>query len=308
MRSLLLVLPLTLACGGEAPRPAHPHQVATRPPPGVVRFLVGGDSRQDGSHVLPWALDEAKARGASAFLFLGDMELTPSFDAHFREQLGALAPIPFYPVLGNHEVKLLGIFGIGQNHAEKEFREHFLGTPSTPVRSSLAGKVVYSANLPGGVHFVALDNVSQKGFGADQLAWLAADLEQARFDPDVRHVFVGMHKPLAHNKITTHSMDSDGPDAIADSEAALVLFERAHVDLVLESHVHEFARYQQGGIRCYITGGLGAPLVHADPEHAFHHVLEIDVHDRGEVDVDVVRFDGAPTFETDQVTEDDLND
>lgn len=309
MRRRLLILPLLLACGGEAPQPAHPQRAAAAPPSaGVVRFLVGGDSRQDGSRVLPWALDQAKARGASAFLFLGDMELTPSFDTHFRKELGALAPIPFYPVLGNHEVKLLGVLGIGQGHAEKEFREHFLGTPATPVKSSLANKIVYSANLPGGVHFVALDNVSQKGFGADQLVWLAADLDQARFDPDVRHIFVGMHKPLARNKVTTHSMDSDGPNAVADSDAALALFEKARVDLILESHVHEFARYEQGGIRCYITGGLGAPLARSSPDHAFHHVLVIDVYDRGAVNVDVARFDGVATFETDQIAADDPND
>jgi len=295
------------ACGPAAPPPQPP--LASAPPPsGVVRFIVGGDSRDDGSHVLPWALQVAKARGASAFLFLGDMELTPSFDAHFRNELHALEPISFYPVLGNHEVKLLGLLGLGQHHAEKEFRKHFLDTPQTPVRSSLGEKVVYSANLPGGVHFVALDNVSQKGFGADQLTWLAADLDQARFDPNVRHIFVGMHKPLAHNRVSTHGMDGDGATGIADSEAALALFQKAHVDLILESHVHQFARYEQGGIRCYITGGLGAPLDHAGPEHAFHHVLVVDVRSTGAVDVDVVRFDGESTFATDQVADDDPGD
>ncbi len=305
--SFAAVLGVATSCGGSAPPPRQP--AATAPPPdGVVRFVVGGDSRDDGSHVLPWALNEAKARGASAFFFLGDMELTPSFDAHFRGELHALEPISFYPVLGNHEVKVLGILGIGQGHAEKEFRRHFLDTAQTPIKSALSDKIVYSANLPAGVHFIALDNVSQKGFGKDQLDWLATDLEQAKFDPQVRHIFVGMHKPLAHNHVSTHGMDGDGPGAIAESEAALALFEKARVDLILESHVHQYARYEQGGIRSYITGGLGAPLDHAGPEHAFHHLLVIDVRSTGAVDVDVVRFDGAQTFATDQVEGDDPND
>ena len=270
-------------------------------PEGHVRIVVGGDSRDDSAHVLPWAFREAKARGASAFLFLGDMELTPSFDAHFRRELDELQGVPFYPTLGNHEVKLIGAFSLGQAAAEKKFRENFLGTKYTPVKSALADRVVYSVNLPGHVHFVALDNVTQAGFGKDQLAWLEKDLDDARGDPDVRHVFVGMHKPLAHNGASAHGMDEDGKIGEDDSAAALAMFQRARVELILASHVHQFIRFEQGGIRSYITGGLGAPLNRAGPDHAFHHFLVVDVAgDR--VDVEVVRFDGKPSLEPDNVS------
>ena len=289
------------ACGGSGERP--PPTIAMAVPTGHVRYIVGGDSRDDAAHVLPWAFREAKARGASAFLFLGDMELNPSFDAHFRGELGELAKVPFYPVLGNHEVKLFGAFSFGQVAAENDFRAHFLGTPETPVKSSLDGKVVYSVNLPGHVHFVALDNVSQPGFGKDQLAWLRDDLARAANDPDVRHIFVGMHKPLANNGVTTHSMEEDGPSAVADSDEALDLFRRARVELILASHVHEFARFYQDGIRCYVTGGLGAPLVRSAGPRAFHHFLVIDVSGDA-VSVDVVRFDGKPSVARDDVADD----
>ncbi|HEY1960018.1 MAG TPA: metallophosphoesterase [Polyangiaceae bacterium] len=295
-------LALVTACvgaSGEHPPPT----VAMAVPEGHVRIIVGGDSRQDASHVLPWAFREAKARGASAFVFLGDMELTPSFDGHFREELGGLTGIPFYPVLGNHEVKMFGFFDLGHDAAEKSFRSHFLGTPESPIESSLDGKVVYSVDLPGRIHFVALDNVSQKGFGKDQLAWLAADLDRARSDPNVRHIFVGMHKPLAHNGVTDHCMEEDGDAAAAESDAALQLFEHARVELIVASHLHQFARYYQGGIRSYITGGLGAPLVASAGERAFHHFLVVDVAGDA-VSVDVVRFDGKENVATDDVADD----
>jgi hypothetical protein len=302
MRRAAIALGAALAaCGAAGGRP--PPTVAEPVPDGHTRIVVGGDSRDDAAHVLPWAFREARARGASAFLFLGDMELTPSFDAHFRRELGELGDVPFYPVLGNHEVRLFGVFDLGHDAAERSFRAHFLGTRLTPIKSSLPGKVVYSVDLPGHVHFVALDNVSQKGFGKEQLAWLSDDLARARGNPDVRHVFVGMHKALAENGVTAHGMDEDGDAAVADSKAALAMFEHARVELVLASHLHEFARFYQGGIRCYITGGLGAPLVHGTADHAFHHFLVVDVAGDA-VTVDVVRFDGKPSIAPDDVADD----
>src|SRR4051794_9933845 len=104
MRTLAVAL-LVVSCGASD-KPPNTVSVPLRD--GHVRIIVGGDSRDDSAHVLPWAFAEAKARNASAFLFLGDMELTPSFDAHFRRELDGLAKgVAFFPVLGNHEVRLL---------------------------------------------------------------------------------------------------------------------------------------------------------------------------------------------------------
>ncbi len=294
MRSSLLLLLVALsAC-------PSPPVAPTTGTPGGVRLIIGGDSRDDHSHVLPWAFREAKARGATAFFFLGDMEITPQLDGHFDRELPLLDPVPFYPALGNHEVRLFGFIVAGHDHAEKEFRERFLDTPRTPVVSSLPGKVVYSANVAGGVHLVALDNVSQNGFGKDQLDWLAKDLDAARADTSVRYIIVGMHKPLAKNGVSTHGMDKDGAQALLDSDAALALFVSNKVSLIVASHVHEFAQLTQGGIPSYISGGLGAPLDHSGPEHAFHHFLQVDVTDVG-LKVSVIRFDGAATMGDDEM-------
>jgi hypothetical protein len=297
-RFALLLASCPLACG--SPPPHVPATIAV--PAGTTRFIVGGDSRDDRAHVLPWAFREAKARGASAFIFLGDMELTPQLDAHFRGELDGLDPIPFYPALGNHEILFFGALPVGVASAEKAYRAHFLDTSRTPIAASLPDRVVYSANLAGGVHFIALDNVTAPGFGADQMAWLAADLDHATSDPTTKHIFVGMHKPLAKNGVSTHGMDKDGPQALADSDAALALFQKAGVAVVFASHVHEFSKYTQGGIPTYITGGLGAPLDRSGADHAFHHFLVVDVTD-AKVSVDVVRFDGTPSIGIEELGE-----
>jgi hypothetical protein len=224
------------------------------------------------------------------------MELTPELDKTFARELVLLDPIPFYPALGNHEIDQIGFLAIDKRAAERTLARRFLGTPRTPVRSALGDRIVYSVDLPGGVHFIALDNVTQRGFGHDQLEWLATDLERARADRATKHILVGMHKPLAHNGVVTHGMDHDGPVAIADSEAALALFVKEHVDMILSSHVHEFSQFQQAGIPSYITGGLGAPLRRSGPAHAFHHFLQLDVSDAA-IHVEVVRFGGTPSIE-----------
>jgi hypothetical protein len=183
---------------------------------------------------------------------------------------------------------------LGKAEAERAFRRRFLGTSRTPVTNSITDKVVYSVDLPGGLHFIALDNVSQNGFGPAQLAWLGLDLEQASQNASVRHIVIGMHKPLAHNGVATHGMDADGAQAVAESDAALALFVKNRVELIIASHVHQFAELVQAGIHSYITGGLGAPLTRSGPDHAFHHFLQLDVADDG-IRVAVVRFGGPPS-------------
>jgi hypothetical protein len=289
-----LVLLFGCSCGGgQTPPPGAPFS-----PPTGQRYIVGGDSRSDGAQVVPWAFREAKARGATAFFFLGDMELTPELDSHFRAELALLAPIPFYPALGNHEVRQLGILRIGVESAQKAFRRRFLEGPHMAVTNQIdphAHRVAYSVDVPGGVHFIVLDNVTERGFGDKQLEWLADDLERAHANPAVRHILVGMHEAPAHNGVTTHAMDEEGEGAVRDSDAAVALFQKANVEMILASHAHQFTTFTVGGIRGYITGGLGAPLDRVGPEHAFHHFLQLDVSDT-QIQVTVVRFEGHPVF------------
>jgi 3',5'-cyclic AMP phosphodiesterase CpdA len=293
-----------LGCGGKAPPPVAQPVQGQPPATGTIRFLAGGDSRNDSSHVVPWAFAEAKARGASGFFFLGDMELTPELDRWFRDELAQLAPVQFFPVLGNHEIQQFGFLPVGVAQAEKSFRVKFLDSVHGAPPSALPDKVVYGIDLPGGVHFVALDNVTQHGFGADQMAWLADDLAKARAKPETKYVIVGMHKPLAGNGVSPHGMEHDGPASQADSAAALELFKKNGVSLILMSHVHQFAKIEMGGIPAYITGGLGAPLDNVGPEKAFHHFLQIDVGEGG-LAVQVVKFGGVQKIAQEPETEED---
>jgi 3',5'-cyclic AMP phosphodiesterase CpdA len=270
-----------------------------QPEPGVIRLAIGGDSRDDRSHVVPWAFQEATKRGAMAFVFLGDLEITSFADRLFMPLLRDLAGIPFYPVIGNHEVELFGTVRLSSDRrAIEKFKEDFLRKPG--IRPAPLQQVVYSAEIGKVIHFIALDNVSRRGegFGDEQLSWLARDLQAASAAKSI--ILVGMHKALAKNPITTHAMDEDGPSAVRESDAALALFKQYGVAMLFVSHSHMYAAYNQDGIETRLTGGLGAPLVKglADADGGFHHFLLLDVPPDGNkalLRVEVVRFAGPPT-------------
>ena len=278
----------------------HTDPLPDQPSPGVIRLAIGGDSRDDHSHVIPWAFKEARRRGAKAFLFLGDLELSSSLDRFFAPQLADLGDVLFYPVIGNHEVEFLGFVRLpGGRHKVTEFKEDFLKAPGIHV-APIQDQVVYSADLQDTIHFIALDNVSRKGegFGTEQLDWLAKDLAAASAAKKI--ILVGMHKGLAGNPVTTHAMDEDGKSAEQDSDAALALFKQYQVAMVFVSHSHRYASYRQDGIEVRMTGGLGAPLVKGlgEADGGFHHFLVADVPPRSNrtpLKVEVVRFPGAPT-------------
>jgi 3',5'-cyclic AMP phosphodiesterase CpdA len=300
MRRLLplLLAFAALACGGADPPPST---AGLAPPkPTTYRYFIGGDARDDTAHVLPWALHEVRARSLTAMIFLGDMAHDARQDDAFAAELHKITPVAFYPVLGNHEtVRRPPGAPAPPGEAARAlaaFGARFLGTAETTVKSVFPDKLVYSADLPSYLHFIALDNVSQPGFGADQLAWLAADLARAPAS-GTRHVVVGMHKALAGSNVTQHAMEDDGPAAVADSDAALALIQKAGVELVVASHFHAFAEYTQRGVHCFITGGLGAPLDAAHgADAAFHHFLVAEVPPEGPIAVSVVRFTGAPAM------------
>lgn len=275
-----------------------------QPTSGVIRVAVGGDSRSDKSRILPWSFKEAKRRGARAFFFLGDLELTEAIDKRFLPELAELGNIPFYPAIGNHEVDTFGILRDRNSESLKKvekFKKEFHLTDPGVNLAPFPGTVVYSVDVGDKIHFIAMDNVSRKGggFGLGQLAWLAEDLSKA--NAEKKTILVGMHKGLANNPVTSHAMDEDGSSTVEDSEAALVLLKHYKAAMVFVSHSHMYAAYPQDkdGLQVRLTGGMGAPLVKdlAEADGGFHHFLLVDVtpsHSQTSVHVQVVKWPCKP--------------
>ncbi len=144
-----------IKCGDGCSAYQHTDSLPAQPPQGVIRLAIGGDSRNDDSHVVPWAFQETRKRGAKAFFFLGDLELTAAEDDRFLPKLHDLDKVPFYPVMGNHEVETVGIARLPDSQLNvKKFKEKFVKAPGVNF-APFVDEVVYSVNLEGGVHFIA---------------------------------------------------------------------------------------------------------------------------------------------------------
>jgi hypothetical protein len=126
----------------------------------------------------------------------------------------------------------------GENDAALDggvlYREHF-------------GESHYSFDHKG-VHFVALDNVSQgrPEVGAQQLAWLKADL--ARF-PKTAPIIVFTHRPLFDLKPEWEWFTRDG-DAVMNT---LAPYENV---TVLYGHIHRHDVHQSGNVMHYAARSL----------------------------------------------------
>jgi len=99
-----------------------------------------------------------------------------------------------------------------------------------------------------GVHFIAIDNVSDPGasIGDEQLAWLAADLE--RQSPDAR-IVVLTHRPLFPLYPQWDWATTDGAKAIA------LLQTRENVT-VFYGHIHQEHHFMTGKIAHHAAKGL----------------------------------------------------
>ena len=219
-------------------------------------FAVFGDSRTSPEQSAAIGRQMASHR-PHFLLHTGDLVSNGTIYEQWEEQFfapfgDAIAHIPFFPVLGNHE----------QNS------EHF-------YRFFPSGSW-YSFDC-GNARFIALDtNTASGGFGpgTEQYAWL----ERTLAETSALWRIVWFHHP-------PYSSGNHGP-SVEQREALAPLLERYQVDVVFNGHDHIYERsfamranrrQDESGVIYVVTGGGGAPLypVDAGPSTSFassvHH-------------------------------------
>ncbi len=240
-------------------------------PSGEVGLAVVGDAG-DGSATQQQVADQIVAWSAThrvdALLTAGDNVYPDGSPASYATTLdvpyAGLAPLPFWPALGNHDVQT--------GHGGDELA-HLGITPAVP------GGGYYERDVTDGAASVQILFADSNSIDAAQTTWLGDRLTSGDFDWRI----VSFHHPA-------WSCGPHGSTATVIDQWVPIL--DAHADLVLQGHDHLYERFTRDtGARTLpyvVTGGGGAPLYDSGacsgtpPRAAWakrHHFLWVDVTD-----------------------------
>lgn len=218
-------------------------EFATAPTAGSpFSFVVFGDSRSNhGSHRR--VVERVRREVPDFLLSTGDMVddagRLNQWQQFFDIERDLLRENVMYPSLGNHDRQ-------GRGRTADNYRRFF----SVPENSPDPER--YYAFTYGNARFLILDS-NVYGFAlSDQNAWIERQLQSARLDKSIKHIFVSMHHPPF--SISLHG----GRRELR--EAWTPLFEKYQVDAVFSGHDHVYSRAKHNGVNYFVSGGGGAPL------------------------------------------------
>jgi len=218
-------------------------EFATAPASGApFSFIVYGDSRDStGSHQR--VVDRVRGEVPDFLVGTGDMVTEgvsdPDWQLFFDTERALLRENVLYPSLGNHDRQ-------GRGRTADNFRKYF----SLPENSPDPER--YYAFTYGSARFLILDSNAHSFALTDQTDWIEQQLQAARLDPAIHHLFVSMHHPPY--SVSLHG----GQEELR--EAWTPLFEKYQVAAVFSGHDHVYSRAEQSGVRYFVSGGAGAPL------------------------------------------------
>lgn len=207
-----------------------------------VTLLVFGDTRSLGDEHRRVTRTMA-AEQAAAAIHTGDLVADGARPEEWRTffdiEYPLLGSTALYPALGNHDAT--------SERGVDLYRRAFVLPRLSPHPER-----VYSFDL-GDVHVAVLDSRLDP---AEQAAWLAQDVEQAR-SGGAQRVFLVMH----------HSPYSAGRHGGSDAARLFIapLARQLRVDALFAGHDHLYERGEADGLRYFISGGGGAPLSEFDP-------------------------------------------
>jgi hypothetical protein len=239
--------PYRVACGTDE-SPAH--SLAAPPAGGSFTFLVYGDNRdRDAEHER--VVRAMAAERADLVLQTGDMTGDAAEDPLWRRfftiEEPLLAEAPMFPALGNHELV--------HDPTAAHFHRYF-ALPPVAGAAAPAEERWYSFRF-GNARFIALDG--NQSHSRPQAEWLLAQLDAARADPGVQHLFVFFHQPPFSVGDFCGSAAEQGL-WVPELEQAASPEGGGKLRAVFTGHDHSYQHLERNGVRYFVTGGGGAPL------------------------------------------------
>jgi len=170
-------------------------------------------------------------------LMFDRLELFPQYEEAVR-RMG----IPFFQVLGNHDVEILA--KTDQTSA-RTFQQHF-------------GPTYYSFNR-GAVHYIVMDDVFWFGDGylgyldEVQLTWLRADLASIEHG---RLVVLFMHIPSYNTQHERQNAARPSPNLIVANREALNQLLEPYDAHIIVGHMHELEHLPDGRVQVHVCGAV----------------------------------------------------
>ena len=218
-------------------------EFATAPNSGApFSFVVYGDSRSN-ANAHARVVERIRQEVPDFLLGTGDIvnegASSSDWDELFEIEGPLLKEAALFPSLGNHDRQ-------GRGRTASNYRKFF----SLPENSPDPER--YYAFTYGSARFVILDSNTYSFALTDQTAWIEEQLQAARLDNAIEHIFVSMHHPPY--SVSLHGGQSEL------REAWTPLFEKYQVDAVFSGHDHVYSRAKKNGVNYFVSGGGGAPL------------------------------------------------
>ncbi len=275
--------PYEVECEGEVQRGEFATAPAATAP---FSFVVFGDSRTNVSNHRR-LVARVRREVPDFILDTGDLvddgAREGDWQTFFDVEAELLRENVMFPSIGNHDRQ-------GRGRTADNYRKYF----SLPENSPDPER--YYAFTYGNSRFLILDSNSYSFALTDQTAWIERQLEEARLDPGIGHIFVSMHHPPF--SVALHGGQAELRNAWTP------LFERYRVDAVFSGHDHCYERAERNGVHYIVSGGGGAPLyprshrpseVDTDAYRYFERVIHyVRVNVIGDlVEVSAIRGDGT---------------
>lgn len=218
-------------------------EFATAPSAGTpFSFVVFGDSRSN-ANAHARVVERIRQEVPDFLLGTGDIVNEGASESDwaklFEIEGTLLSESVLFPSLGNHDRQ-------GRGRTASNYRKYFSLPENSPDPERYYAFTYSSARI------LVLDSNTYSFALTDQTAWIEQQLQAARLNKDIRHVFVTMHHPPF--SISLHGGQSEL------REAWTPLFETYQVDAVFSGHDHVYSRAKKNGVNYFVSGGGGAPL------------------------------------------------
>lgn len=239
---------------------------------GDMRFTDSKNETDTSPRARQWLAAKVGSEKPDLLFLSGDMPLTGSDPADwgvYNEETRSWREnhLRVYPTLGNHET---------MRNEDAGLKNYFAAYPEIQEHR-------YYSVLAGSVELIAIDTLQKIGPNSLQFAWLEAQLEN--IPPQVSFVFFLLHMPLMADVQSQFIVNLPSPEmwrlrTYLEKKAAQ---SRARF-VAVSGHIHNYERFQHGGITYLVSGGGGArpyPVLVRGPQDLyqddsfpnFHYIL-----------------------------------